>query len=269
MIHRSMRFLRTLFALLLVVGAVPAAAQNARERAAIDFALQRGRLLYAIDRAAWVATDDMMAQMPDWRSAGLRGYIVERDGTGYSVSFYGGPEPAPVAFYRGRVENHRIVSREVFGAAARPALTPFQRRLVAARDLVARSTRNRACGRAPFNSAVIPPETPDGPIDVYLLTPQATDREFPFGGHFRATVTAEGRVTGERAFTNSCLTMPAPPPGAFLGVSHMLDPVPTEIHVFTSLAARAPVFVAIVRPERVYEVSGEGVRRVRMGGGRR
>ncbi|HYG30592.1 MAG TPA: hypothetical protein VD887_10295 [Allosphingosinicella sp.] len=260
MLHR----LLAAAALVLAAMAAPAGAQPAQsDQAAIDFALARGRLLYAIDRAAWVGTDDMMEQVPGWRTAGMRGYVVERDGAGFAVTFYGGDEAGPVAFYRGRVEEQRVVSREVFPAAARPPLTTLQRRLAGARDAVLRSSRRAPCGSAPFNSAVIPPPTEDGPIDVYLLTPQTSSASVPLGGHYRATVAADGSVTGERAFMNSCMELPAGPAGAeAFFVTHLLDRVPTEIHVFSSLAARTPIYVAITRPVRVYAVTGDGIRLV-------
>jgi hypothetical protein len=233
--------------------AAPAAARLSpeAEREAIAFAEARGRLLYALDRAAWVATDDFTARVPDYADQGVRGFIVEPAGDGYSAIFYGGPADAPVAVYRGDVRNHRVRGREVYPAASRPALTPAQRRLVAARDAAGAANRNRPCGPNPFNTAVIPPATPDGPIDVYLLTPQPAAGAFSMGGHWRFTVAADGSVSGERAFARTCLVMggpgqPAPPPGGRavgMVVSHLLDPVPTEIHVFTSLAARMPVYV--------------------------
>ena len=261
-----------LVAAALVLLAAPALSQPPRtDQEAIEFAQSRGRLLYAIDRAAWVATDDMQEKMPGWQSAGMAGFVVDRDGPGWQVLFFGGPDAAPVAFYRARVANHRVVSSQVFAGDARPALTPIQRRLVAARAAAGRAAPGRRpCANAPFNVAMIPPETPDGPIDVYLMTPQLRAGEFPFGGHYRLTVAADGSVSGERAFTNSCLTMSAPPRGnrqpEAMFVTHLLDPVPTEIHVFTSLTAGLPVFVGIAEPERIYSVVGDRIRAVQMRG---
>jgi hypothetical protein len=262
-------FSRILAAIVLAFAAVPAAAQpQPGEQAALDFALARGRLLYHLDRAAWVATDDLRRRMRNWQSAGLRGYVVDRDGSGFQVLFYGGPADAPVAYYRGRVENDRLVSREVFRAELRPALPPLPRRPAAARDPAAAATRRRPCGQAPFNSAVIPPDTADGPIAVYLMTPQERTGVFPFGGHYRVDVAADGTVSGERAFTNTCMTMDprqgVPRGGRPVGmmISHLLDPVPTEIHVFNALSARMPVYVVIPSSARVYAVTGEAIRLV-------
>jgi hypothetical protein len=243
------------------------AAITAAERQAIAFAEARGRLLFALDRAAWVATDDFVARVPAYRDLGLRGFIVEADGPGFAVTFYGGAEQAPVAFYRGSVRDHRVRSREIFPASARPALTAAQRRLVAAREAAAAGSRNRPCGEAPFNTAVVPPQAPDGPIDVYLLTPQVREGAFPLGGHYRVTVGADGRLSNERAFTNTCLLMdqrqaPAGGMPAAMVVTHLLDPVPTEIHVFTSLASRLPLYVGIGDPPRMFEVRGGRIRLV-------
>ncbi|HEX9933041.1 MAG TPA: hypothetical protein VGB08_09390 [Allosphingosinicella sp.] len=264
----------------LALAAAPAAAQEPEapapaavttaDRQAIAFAEARGRLLFALDRAAWVATDDFVARVRNYRDLGVRGFVVEREGEGYAVTFYGGAGPAPVAFYRGLVRSHRVRSRQVFAAAARPALTPAQRRLVAAREAALAANRNPPCEEAPFNTAIIPPATPDGPIDVYLLTPQLRDGAWPAGGHYRVTVGVDGRVGGERAFTNSCLLMdPRNGPGggsaAAMLVTHLLDSVPTEIHVFTALTSRVPLYVGIDDPPRLFEVSGSGIRLVHEG----
>ncbi len=253
-----MRHMLVAAALLAATLAAPAFAQpiTPAEQTQIDWVTARGRLLFELDRAAWVGTDDMMARIRDYRTAGMRGYFVEREGTAFVVTFFGGPADAPVAFYRGRVENRRVASRDVFAASERRALTPLQRRLVAAREMAGR-LGYAPCGRTPFNTLVVPPDTPDGPIDLYLLTPQPSAGTFPLGGHFRATIEANGTVAANRGFTRSCLMMPRPDGAAGLFVSHLLDPVPTEIHVFTSFTAGVPVFVGI--GGRVFEVNQERI----------
>jgi hypothetical protein len=238
-----------------------ASAQTAQEQASIEQALQRGRLMFGIDRAAWVATDDMVARIRDLQASGIRGYIVEPQPDGFDVIFYAASGNDLVQAYRGRVGRRGVASREVFPAASRPPLTAAQRRMVAAVNAAAGSGR-RPCGNQRFNPLIIPPASAEAPIDVYLMTPQ-TAQGIPFGGHFRVTVAPDGNVASSRAFTNSCLVMPRPPANAAgLMVSHLLDPVPTEVHIFSSLAAGVPVFVATSNPDRLWEVTGERVRLV-------
>ncbi len=239
--------MRLLLALLAFCLAAPAPAQTPGERTQLDWAAQRGRLLFEIDRAAWVTTDDLRERLRRDDLGLVRGWTVERDGAGYAVTYYAGEGDARAALYRGRVENRRVVSREVFPAGSRPLLTPFQRRLADARGAVGRLGK-RPCTPAAFNATVIPPETPDGPIDVYALSAQTEVGTFPFGGHFRATLSPAGEIVAQRDFTRACLNMQTPSTAqdrpVALAVSHLLDPTPTEIHVFMSIWIGLPVFVA-------------------------
>jgi hypothetical protein len=41
-------------------------------------------------------------------------------------------------------------------------------------------------------------------------------------------------------------------------VTHMLDPTPTEIHVFTALAANKSIYVATTANGRTWEVNPNG-----------
>jgi hypothetical protein len=259
--HRFALLLSLLFAF-----ASPSFAQTAEEQQRLDWVQQRGRLLFEIDRAAWVGTDDMLAQIADAASSGMRGYLVEREGNGFAVIFFGGPPDAPVAFYRGIVENRRVVSRQVFPADGRPALTPAQRRLADARDIIIRDVLRDLsfCARSSPNFAIIPPDAPDGPIDVYVLTPQEQTSVFPFGGHHRVRISASGQVLERRRFTNTCVNMPIrdqrgnQPVG--LNISHLLDPIPTEIHVFLSIWTGLPLGVATPASNRVWMIENERIR---------
>jgi hypothetical protein len=240
-----------------------ASAQTPDERRQLDWVAQRGRLIFDLDRAAWVGSDDMLARVPDPAGQGISGYIVERDGDAQIITFFGGAEGAPVALYRGRVERHEVVSRQVFAEDARPALTPVQRRLAGVRNMAGRLGR-QPCGNAPFNTVVIPPETLDGPIDLYLLTSQTREDQWPLGGHYRFTIAADGSVQSSRAFTRSCVTLGADaaetqerPVALF--ITHLLDPIPTEIHVFTSLTAHLPLGVRTGTPVRTWWVAGDRI----------
>lgn len=239
----------------------PAGAQTPEEQARIDWALGRGRLIYALDRAAWVTTDDLREHVRDPAAAGVRGWTVERDGSAFVVTYFTGERDARAALYRARVEDNRVVSREVFAEGARPLLTAPQRRLADARRAVGLMSQ-RPCTNAPFNAVVIPPETADGPAEVYALTGQTETGSYPFGGHFLGAISASGELVSQRAFTRSCLNMQPQPRArgrpAALMVTHLLDPTPTEIHVFMSIWVGLPVYVGIAG--RVWEVTGERIR---------
>ncbi len=236
----------------------PLQAQTAQERRQLEQIIARGRLLFGIDRAAWIGTDDMMARIPDPLGSGISGYIVDQDPEGFTVIFYARAGEELVAAYRGQVRANGVASREIFERGQRPPLTTLQRRMVAAVE-AARKTKRRPCGNSPFNPLVIPPSNATDPVEVYLMTPQ-TKEALPVGGHYRLTVSPNGKIVDTRRFANSCLAMPTNPEGAaMLFVTHLLDPLPTETHVFTSMAAGVPLAVGTSKTGRLWQVSGGGI----------
>lgn len=111
-----------------------------------------------------------------------------------------------------------------------------------------------------MNTVVFPPAGPDSPIYVYILTPQSDLQKIPFGGHYRVVIGGNGAPLAVRPFTNTCLEMSREATGAdkpsALVVGHLLDPVPTEIHVFEALSAGLPIYVGTVNNGRVWLVDG-------------
>jgi hypothetical protein len=256
----AMRIIAALLALLL---AFPAVAQTPAERTRLDWVLTRGRLLFDVDRAAWVTTDDFRERLSEADKRLIRGWTVERDGSAFVVTYFTAGENQPRrALYRGRVENRRVVSREVFSPGAGPELTPMQRRLADAYTLVGRMSA-RVCGQASPNLAVIPPDSLDAPMDIYVLTPQTQSRIFPFGGHNRATFSAAGELLSQRVFTNSCISMGTEMEDGNrvvgVAITHLLDPIPTEIHVFMSIWMEMPVAVSTGEPLRIWQVTGDRI----------
>ena len=254
-----MRLIAMLLALML---ALPATAQTPEERTRLDWALARGRLLFEVDRAAWVTTDDLQERLPQADQRRVRGWTVERDGGGFDVNYFMmGEDNVLRALYRARVENRRVVSRDTFRPGAGPELTPLQRRIADAYRLIAQ-TEIRICSERP-NLAVIPPDSLEAPMDVYVLSSQTREGIFPFGGHSRATFSAAGALLSQRAFTNSCINMSnAPERGnSIVGVAitHLLDPIPTEIHVFMSIWMAVPVAVSTGEPLRIWQVTGDRI----------
>lgn len=207
----------------------------------------RGQLLYLFDQAAWHATDAMLKEVHDPGAAGVRGWIVEPEGKGLRVTFYGeaGGRAVPIYiadFRDGKVSNARIVP-----AAERRPLAPEQQAMVAARSAGGAAKLER-CVPQPFNTVVLPPAKSGAPLEVYYLTPQTKPNAWPLGRHYRVLAGSGGGTGDTRAFSRSCLEMGLAglPKGAkptALFVTHVLDPEPTEIHVFTALASGIPLVV--------------------------
>lgn len=245
--------------------AAATAALGTADRAALAAAVERGRLLFALARAGQVTTRDMLARVPDPAAAGIAGWVAMREGDGLLVTYYADAAQGPVAVYRARVAGDgRLSGQEAFAADARPALGAVERRLAAARTAVA-SLDRQPCG-ADFNVFPIPPASAEGPVEVYKISPQTQRGRYPLGGHFLATVAPDGSVTGTRAFANNCLDLEAGPelPGQAprpIAVTHLLDPLPTEIHVFLSLWMNRPL-VVVTGEDRSWAVARGRIARV-------
>jgi hypothetical protein len=245
----------------------PAAVSETDQEAKLRAIGARGRLLFDLDRAAWVATDDLMKKLRDPAAAGLKGYVVEHDGPGFAVTFFGGEPGRLVAFYVARVAGGKVRSGRLLAEAERVPLTPYQLRLASARAAAVPGDL-RPCTQATFNAAVIPPASDSAPIELYLTSAQTQEGVYPAGGHYLLTIGTDNKVQSVRKFTNACLNMPVPrgrkggPQTAGLFVSHILDPLPTEIHVFLSIWIGKPVFVGIGNPPQVWAVEGDRIRPV-------
>jgi hypothetical protein len=240
----------------------PVAPMSVDEAAAVQLALDRAQRLYAYDQAAWHTTDALTAEVPEEARRTIRGWVVTPEGDDYRVTYYSGAPGAP----------HRAVYSAVWtgGAEVRDGqlrsegdsgLSPEETRLAAASDAVAEDGRLRCADRR-FNRVVLPGA--DGVDLVYLLTPQTKTGSIPLGGHYRAEV-KDGKLVSERAFSKACLDMPIEQKAEALVVSHLLDPTPTEIHVFSVFAAKKPIYVITVTNDRIWaaEISG-GQARIRL-----
>ncbi|HEV2867603.1 MAG TPA: hypothetical protein VGX37_13930, partial [Allosphingosinicella sp.] len=105
-------------------------------------------------------------------------------------------------------------------------------------------------------------------VDVYQISPALQRGRFPLGGHFRTTVSPDGSVAETRGFTNACLEveLPAVTPGQQprpIGVTHLLDPMPTELHVLIATLSGRPLLVATGEPQRVWLVTADRIAEVR------
>lgn len=240
-------------AILLAVSAAPAAAQQSIGTADLATVSKRGALLYAFDQAAWHSTDAMLAKgLPQETMQAIRGWVVEPDGDLLSVTYYGFEGTTPYAIYIADIRDGKVVSDRVPGPDGR-ALSARGARMAAAAS-VAREQPFPHCVDRPFNTVILPPE-PDGVVPVYLLTPMLNAGEYPFGGHHEVDVGPDGKVVGTRDFTKTCFPMKPTREVEMVFVTHLLDPHPTELHVYLSLWSHKPVAVG-TGEERIWVVSG-------------
>ncbi|HEX5182486.1 MAG TPA: hypothetical protein VFW19_04965 [Allosphingosinicella sp.] len=236
------------------------------EAAAVHRAEERGVIIYAYDQAAWHGTDDLAAKMPDLATR-IGGWIVDGPKETPEIVFFDKDEADPHAVYVADFRDNHLVSSKLLGPNDDRTLSESRKRLIAARRTATQALVRSglgACKPQPFNTVVLPPATPGGSTLVYFLTPQTRTDAVPLGGHFLVEVGPDGKAGAPRRFTNSCLEMPLNPPGQArpvgLGVSHLLDPVPTEIHVFTSLTIHMPLFVDTEPSNSLWEVDGTKIR---------
>lgn len=270
---RIMAVLAAVFGLAMAgVSCPPAQAQTptltSEQRSALDLAAKRGALLYAYDQAAWHATDDLMSKLENAESR-VGGWIVDGPPEASTVTFFDRASPTPYAVYEARFRNGALVESRELGEGDDRALSAAQLRLIDARQIALEAfatAKVKTCAEGSPNLVVLPPEETGGSTLVYLLTPQPRITTFPLGGHYRVAITAEGEAGDVRGFAKSCLMMDVrlkdgKQPKMF-ATSHLLDPTPTEIHVFTSLAAHLPLAVVTMPNDQLWVVQGTRIRPV-------
>ena len=242
---------------------------TAAQIAAIAAAVPRGRLLGAIAQAGQLGTQDMLAHVSDPAGSGISGWIAEPEGNAVNIIFYSAAAAGtpPAAIYRVSILGGRATSRATYLAGSRPPLTAHEARLAAARAAT-EALDHHPCGGDDFNVFVVPPATPDGPIDVYQLSPQTQRGQFPLGGHFRSTVAADGTIVSQHAFAESCASVAATPvvagaAPARLEIARPGESVPTEVDVFLALWTGHPLLVAAGDPPRPFAVTGEAITEIR------
>ena len=235
---------------LLVAVAAPVAAQSSIEaQAAANMA--RGDLLYAYDQSAWHVTDAALKAIPKSSMNLLRGYIVTPTEGGYRTTFYGGEAGSHFRIYSATWSNRSVVQAELPAPEQRVPVSADEARLIAAKTLALGSLDQLTrCSGAKLNAAVVPGTTPQDPISVYILTPSTRRDAIPMGGHHRIDV-KDGAVVSKRNFTKTCIELERPQASKRQGqpvammISHLLDPVPTEIHAFAVHSVGLPMYVAM------------------------
>jgi len=200
----------------------------------------RGELIYRYDQAAAISTDEMLRVLKE--PAPIKGWIVEPARDDLLVTYYGLDGDKPFAIFKASVRDAKVVSSHLLTERDDRSLSAIERQMAKA-DQAAKNLSLNKCIDARFNPVVLPPAA-DGTTIVYLLTPRVETGTYPVGGHYRVEVDGAGMVVASRPFLNSCLTVPPPPPNAVaFFLTHLLDPQPTEIHVYLSLLMGKPIGV--------------------------
>jgi hypothetical protein len=239
----------------------------------ITQAMEEGAQLYLHDRAASVATDTVVAERRRFRriESKLGGWITEElAGERIRVSFLDKPE-------RNAEATRQVLIRVIVDQADKPIGKPqwlakpepaSAWETAAANALQAAKTADafEPCVER-YNSVVLPRHaTGDdaGGLTVWMLPATMVAEEIPFGGAFRFEFDPAGQtLQRSRTFTRTCGPMPHPGANAqALMVSHLLDPIPTALHVWISLQHRLPLFV-LTKDGRMWAVEGAQIRLVK------
>jgi hypothetical protein len=198
----------------------------------------------------------------------IKGWVVTDVPNGSKATYFGLSGDSPFVVYSAVWDGSNVLEEAIPSAEQRQPLGSSEQKLAIALN-TARPVADRLgrCSPKAFNVVVLPGRSATDPTSVYFLTPQTETGEYPFGGHYRVDV-QNGAVVHQRPFTNSCITLDSRGPDnggkpVALVITHLLDPVPTEIHVFGVFAMGIPLYV--VTKDRLFavEVSG-GQARVRI-----
>lgn len=246
-----------------IVAAPPLSAKapqslTAAEQAQLQQNLDRGALLYRYDQSAWHVTDAALAALPDSTKTMLRGYITTPAPKGLKTTFFGQSDDGRYfAGYSAVWTGSAIVDARIYPTDPRVPVTADEQRLIEARKVALDGMGKLAMCSSASPNVIVVPGGANEPVAVYILTPQTKNGVYPLGGHHRIDV-KDGKIVATRDFTKSCIdlnrnAMPkgAQPLAAF--ITHLLDPVPTEIHAFSAFAMGVPLVVG-VRDGRIYAV---------------
>lgn len=252
-----MRLLAPIALLAATAFSVPALANpTPREQAAARAAEVRGAEIYAYDQAAWHSTDQLQVDMRRadltyevLADRGLAGFIVEPVSDGLLLAtYYGKKQGKTFAIARYWMAGSTVKRGGLVKAGEDAALSTVALKLIERRDqavAVASADKVEICTDGAPNPVVLPPRA-DGSIPVYLMSASVETGTFPAGGHYLYVFDAAGKLTSKRPFTKSCVLVDwrnVPKDATGASVSHLLDPQPTEIHVFVSLNMPGKFFV--------------------------
>jgi hypothetical protein len=214
-----------------------------------------GRQLYLHDRAAWLATDAMLA---DKRMRKLKtsigGWVTEPSALGIRVMFIS-QDASPRRLYEIDVDEAEHLSDATVESPT--PLTAEHLAQLRARKL-ADSQPYMTCAKQ-YNVVVLPSSSG---IRVYLMPGFSKQSVYPLGGYHLFEIDGTGeKILSSRKFSNGCIEHSDSPKGLPKGATpsfgmftHLIDPQPTEVHVFVSLYAKVPMMVMTVDNKVMWSV---------------
>ncbi len=218
-----------------------------------------GRRIFLHDRAAWLATDALRANVTAEDIAQVRGWIVVEDPAGLLVRF---AREADGAILPGWDVSVGESAGPVSPAPAGSTFSSSELAQFAARNTAGRGLGALRCSRT-MNSVVFEDPDGDGWL-VWLLAATTEPGLIPVGGHYRFTISSDGSTIVRRdQLSNSCLNMRDDRRGpngerAGLVVNQIVSNGPVETHVFLSLLNQTPIYVAA--DGKLFAVEGDRIR---------
>jgi len=225
----------------------------------LELASARGREIHRRDMLGWWASD--LAQLEPSRLAAVTGWLLDADdSSAVHFTIEGEAGPATTMIVRCPGSGPESCATELF-ADPRPLsdrnLAQVRAVATAAKHPEFSPTSER------YNHAVLPAE--GSRWWVYLIAATTDPNLIMLGRHYRFLVSAAGdEVLEWQAFSKSALTIDARP-SADAGpattveftVTHMLDDIPSEMHVWAALNYRTSIDV-VTGDERIWRVAADG-----------
>lgn len=215
----------------------------------------RGRKLFAYDRAAWQATDALMAAQVE--KTGMNCYLAVEKEDGWAVIF-------------GQVNDRRDAFLAVCEARQQPNTAgytitrhdpPHEETgflLSAALALNTSRADFRACHRT-YNHAVLPAE--QGQFYVYMLPARTEAGIFPLGADVRYLISADGLTIMEKRVMHRVLNFfqlaEDASPGPWMHTA-VLDGLPEDSDVFHVLDRSPSIPEWVVTPRYAYNIKTDG-----------
>ena len=264
----------------LSASAFGAANEEAASTVGLNESISRGEMLFNFDQAAWHSTDALVEKAGDISKLPIVGRIVIPVKDGFQAIYYGANKDGRFQVFSSIWDGQKLIDTVYSKGETGIPLSPQATKYAEVLELLTSGKIDTSdlwfCNKAQPNFVLLP-GTKENEFLVYFMTAQEQTTRYPLGGHHRFDI-IDGKVVSKRAFTKTCIDYDKKEAVKASGkkivaffVAHLLDPIPTELHVFTALASQSPIYVTtsskktwIIQPEgqsvTVAEVPAQGNR---------